>query len=85
VQEHCEEGIPNEAYLLELEWYTKEIVVSYLVCKRYGKQECHVEENREQEVVSKRQLEELKWCGCPKKEKRKVACSTEGNAQQDST
>jgi len=28
VQEHYREGIPDKAYLLELGWYTKEIVVS---------------------------------------------------------
>jgi len=44
---------------LELEWYTKEVIVSYVECERYGQKEYHVEENREQRVISDRQ----KWCG----------------------
>jgi len=85
VQEHCEEGIPNKACLLELGWYTKEIMVLYLVCERCGKQGCYVEENRRQEVISRRQLEAMKWCGCLKVVEKKMACSTEGKAQQSST
>ena len=50
----------------------------YLVCKEYGKQGCHMEENREQGVISRRKLEELKWCGYLRKEKRKVVCPKEG-------
>jgi len=60
VQEYCGEGIPDKACLLELGWYTKEVVVSYLVCERCGKQGCHVKENKEQGKISKRQLEERK-------------------------
>jgi len=55
--------------LLELEWYTEEVIVSYLVCEECGKQGCHVEENREQEVISKKKLEELKWCGYMRKQR----------------
>ena len=57
-------------------------MVSYLACKRCGKQGCHVKENRKQRVISRRQLEELKWCGYQKKKKRKVAYSTERKVQQ---
>jgi len=81
-QEHCGKGISNEACLLELEWYTKEVVVLYLVYKKYGKQGYHVKENRGQGVISRRKLEELKWCGCLKKEERKAVHPTKGNAQQ---
>jgi len=59
VQEHYGEGIPDEACLLELEWYTKEVIVLYVECKRYRQKGCHVEENREQRVISDKQ----KWCG----------------------
>ena len=45
-QEHCGEGIPDEACLLELGWYTKEVVVSYVECERCGQKGCQVEENR---------------------------------------
>jgi len=55
VQEHCEEGIPDEVCLLELGWYTKEVIVSYMECERCGQKECHMEENREQGVISDRQ------------------------------
>ena len=75
-------GIPDKACLLELGWYTKEVVVLYLVCKECRKQGCYVEENRGQGVISRRQLEKLKWYGCLKKEKRKAACSKEGKVQQ---
>jgi len=46
----------------------EEVVVPYLVCKRCGEKGCYVEENREQGVISKRKLEEIKWCGCIGKE-----------------
>jgi len=59
-QEHCEEGVPEEAHLLELEWYTQEVVISYLVCERCSKKGCHIEENRGQEVISEGKLEEMK-------------------------
>jgi len=59
-QEHCRVGISDKAYLLELGWYTKEVVVLYLVYKEYRKQGCHVEENRGQGVISRRQLEKLR-------------------------
>jgi len=60
VQDHCKEGIPNEVYLLKLEWYAKKVVISYLVCKKCEKQKCYMKENRGQEVISRRQLEKLK-------------------------
>ena len=55
VQEHCKEGIPDEACLLELGWYTKEVIVSYVECERCGQKGCYIEENREQGVISGRQ------------------------------
>ena len=68
-QEHCGEGIPDRACLLELEWYTKEIIVSYVECERCGQKGCQVEENRGQGVISDRQ----KWCGCQKKKEIEAA------------
>jgi len=55
VQKHCGEGIPDEACLLELGWYMEEVIVTYVECKKCGKKGCHVEENREQEVIKDRQ------------------------------
>jgi len=76
-QEHCEEGIPDEACLLELGWYTKEVIVSYVECERCGQKGCHMEENREQGVISDRQ----KWCGCQKRKKTEVVYPEKGKAQ----
>jgi len=59
-QEQYGVGIPNEACLLELEWYMEEVVVLYLVCEECGEQGCHVEENRRQGVISRKRLKELK-------------------------
>jgi len=55
VQEYYREGIPDETCLLELEQYIEEVIVLYVECKRYGQKEYHMEENREQEVISNRQ------------------------------
>jgi len=55
VQEHCRESIPDKVCLLELEWYTEEVIVLYVECEGYGQKECHVKENKEQRVISNRQ------------------------------
>jgi len=78
VQEYYEEDIPDRAYLLELGWYTKEVVVSYVECEGCGQKGCHVEENRGQGVILDRQ----KWCGCQKRKETETACPTKGKAQQ---
>ena len=54
-QEHCREGVPDKACLLELGWYMKEVIVSYVECKRCGQKGYQVEENRGQGVISDRQ------------------------------
>jgi len=37
-------------------------------------------------VISRRKLEELKWCGCPRRREEKgVACPKEGKVQQSGT
>jgi len=61
---YCGKGVPEEAQLLELGWMTKEVVVSYLVCKRYRERGCHVEDNRGQGVIPWRKQKVLSWCGC---------------------
>jgi len=62
-EEHCGEGVPREARLLELEWMMEEIVVSYLTCK-CGEKGSHVEDNRGQGVIPFWKWKELSWCGC---------------------
>jgi len=61
---YCGKGVPEEVQLLELGWMTKEVVVSYLVCERYGERGCHVEDNRGQGVISWTKQKALSWCGC---------------------
>jgi len=62
-EEHCREGVPREARLLELGWMTEEIVVSYLTCKCREKGS-HVENNWGQGVIPFWKWKELSWCGC---------------------
>jgi len=54
--------------------------VSYLTCKRCGNQGCYVEDNRGQEVIFRKKLKEIKWCGYVGK----AAWSREAKAQQSS-
>jgi len=44
----------------------------------------HRENNRGQEVLRRRKLEEAEWCGCSKQKKKEgvAACSREGKVQQ---
>jgi len=76
-QEHCGESIPDGACLLELGWYTKEVIVSYVECGRCRQKGCQVEENRGQGVISDRQ----KWYGCQKKEEVEAVHPKRGKAQ----
>ena len=55
VQEYCGESILDEACLLELGWYMKEVIVTYVEYERYGNKDCHMEENKGQEVIKDRQ------------------------------
>ena len=61
---YCGKGVLEEVQLLELGWMTKEVVVSYLVCKRCGERGCHVGDNRGQGVICSKRQEVLNWCGC---------------------
>ena len=54
-QEHCRVNIPDEACLLELGRYTREVIVLYVECERCGQKGCQVEKNRGQGVISDRQ------------------------------
>jgi len=78
VEEHCGKGVPEEAYLLELGWYMKEVIVTYVQCKKYREKRCHMEKNRRQGVIKDRQ----RWYGCQKKEEKKAVHPTEGKVQQ---
>jgi len=80
---HCGKGVPEEAQLLELGWMTKEIVVSYLVCKRCGKRGSHVEDNRGQGVIPFWKWKELSWCGCKGKKVEGGAPTERKNAAKE--
>jgi len=54
VQEYCGEDIPGKACLLELGWYMKEVIVTYVECERCGEKECYVDDNRGQGVIRDR-------------------------------
>ena len=45
-KEHCGKGMLEEAILLELEWCTKEVIVTYVQCKRCEEKEYYGKENR---------------------------------------
>ena len=59
-EEHYGRGVLEEARLLELGWYIREVVVLYLTCEGCGSQRCHIEDNRGQGVISRRKLKEIK-------------------------
>ena len=50
-------------------------------CERYRQKGYHVEENREQEVISSRQ----KWCRYQKRKETEVVYPKKGKVQQSST
>jgi len=59
-EEHCGKGVPEEAWLLELGWYTLEIIVTYNEYRGCGRKGSYAEDNRGQEVLQDRKF----WCGC---------------------
>ena len=61
-------------------WYTKEVIVIYVECERYGEKECQVDDNRKQGVIRDRQ----RWCECQKKKKEEAVQPGETNVQQSS-
>jgi len=48
---YCGKGVPEKVQLFELGWTTKEVVVSYLICKGCREWEYHIEDNRGQGVI----------------------------------
>jgi len=80
VQEHCGEGVPDKICLLELGWYMKEVIVSYVEYERYRQKGYQVKENRGQGVISDRQ----KWYGCQKRKKAEAVHPKRGKVQQNS-
>ena len=71
--------------MIELGWYTEEVIVMYLECKWCRKKGSYMKENRGQEVLKEKTWEKTKWCGCPRKNgRKKAACPREGKAQQGS-
>jgi len=50
-EEHCGRGILEETRLLELGWYTRETIVTYVEYERCRKKGCHMEENRGQGMI----------------------------------
>ena len=84
--EHCKEGVPKKADLCELGWSNREVIVLYLTYEDCEKKRCHVAEDRGQEVVKRKEQEELKKCReCSEKGKGKAVCPIKGKAQQSST
>jgi len=51
VEEHCGKSIPREAQLLELGWYTLEIIVTYNKCRGCRRKGSYVKDNRGQRVL----------------------------------
>jgi len=64
---------------------TEEVVVTYIEYKWCRRKGMHRENNRGQEVLRGRKLEEAEWYRCPKQRRKEeeVACPTKGKAQQD--
>jgi len=58
----------------------KEVIVTYVECKKYGENGYHVKENRGQRVIKDRQ----KWCGCQGQRKEKAVWPREAKVQQSS-
>ena len=77
MEEHCRKGVPGEAWLLELGWYTPEIIVTYNKCKGYRRKESYAEDNRGQGVFQNRTF----WCGCREKKEEKAVRPKETKVQ----
>jgi len=79
-EEYCSKGVPKEAQLLELEWYTLETIVIYNECRRCGRKGSYAEDNRGQGVLQDRKF----WCGCQGKREERAVWPREAKAQQSS-
>jgi len=76
-EEHCGKGVPQEARLLELGWYTPEMIVTYNECRGCGRKRSYAEDNRGQGVLQDRTF----WCGCRGKKEEKAVRPREAKAQ----
>jgi len=47
-----------------LGWHGQRAVVTYLRCPGCDKEECYVEDDREQGVLPYWKREKISWCGC---------------------
>ena len=81
VEEHCSKGVPEEAQLLELGWYTPEMIVIYNECRGCERKGSYAEDNRGQGVLQDRKL----WCGCQGKGKERAVWPRKTKAQQSGT
>jgi len=65
---------------------TEKVIATYIEYRWYGKKGVHRENNRGQEVLRRRKLEEAEWCRCSKQKKKEgvAARSREGKVQQSS-
>ena len=55
-EEHCGKRMPEKAQLLELGWYTPEMIVTYNECRGYGRKGSYAEDNRSQGVLQDRKF-----------------------------
>ena len=62
-------GVPEKAWLLELGWYTLEMIVTYNEYRGCEKKESYAEDNRSQGVLQNRKF----WCECQEKRMERVA------------
>jgi len=70
--------MPEEARLLELGWYTPEMIVTYNECRGCGRKGSYAEDNRGQGVLQDR----IFWYGCRRKKEKKAAWPKETKVQQ---
>jgi len=80
------ENVPENTWLLELGWMTGEVIVTYIKCRWCEKKEVYREDNRGQEVLKGKKLEEAEWCGYPKqrRKEKEVVLPTKEKTQQGS-
>jgi len=77
-EKYCGKGVPEEARLLELGWYTLEIIVTYNECRGCGRKGSYAEGNRGQGVLQDKTF----WCRCRGKKEEKAARPREAKVQQ---
>jgi len=63
-EEHCGEGVPEEAQFFELGWCILGMIVTYTKCRGCGRKGSYAEDDRGQGVLRDRTF----WCRCERKE-----------------